>query len=148
MSRKIRSIFIACFFACFSQFAIAADPLTPDATVYEFYKWYLHSVNMDIYPMLHDRKKLSTFVSKALIKEIDHGAGQDADYFTKAQDDFLSWENNIVIKKTETHRNTATVVVAIGMPNDGYEELSVILRKEGHVWRIRKIPYEKLVRPK
>lgn len=147
-SGKIFTLLLACILTCFNQFASAAETLAPDATVAAFYKWYLHSVNMSIYPVSDERKKLARFVSKALIKEIDDGAGEDADYFTKAQDDFSDWEDSITIKKTNIDRNTATVIVAIGSTKASYQEMKVVLRKEGRCWKIRKVPREALVRPR
>ncbi len=143
---KIFTFFMVCIFSCFSQFANAAEKLAPDATVIVFYKWYLHSINVEEPPTLHDRQKLARFVSRSLIKEIDDGAGEDADYFTKAQDFFDDWEGNISIKKTSVDRNMATVVVAIGSTKASYQEMTVILKKEGQLWKIRKIPKNGLLR--
>jgi hypothetical protein len=146
VSGKIFAFFMVCIFSCFSQFANAAETLAPDATVIVFYKWYLHSIKVEAPPTLKDRQKLARFVSRSLIKEIDDGAGENADYFTKAQDFFDDWEGSISIKKTSVDRNRATVVVAIGSTKASYQEMTVILRKEGQFWKIRKIPREGLLR--
>ena len=85
---KIIAAFAACIFICFSQPTLADNSSAPDATVSEFYKWYVHSALEQGYPLLDNRKKLSAFVLKSLIKDLDKGAGEDADYFTKSQDFF------------------------------------------------------------
>lgn len=133
---------------CFSQLFItqsvlAETSLAPDAFVSEFYGWYLHSLAADHDPFRDDRTKLSKYVSKALIKEIERrmnsANGLDADYFIQAQDYLDDWENNISVAMPKINGNTASVVVTLGATKDSRHRLALILMKEDRVWKIRKI---------
>jgi hypothetical protein len=139
--------FAACIFICFSPSSQANDSLTPDATVSEFYKWYVHSALGEGYPLRDNRKKLSTFVLKVLIKDIEKGAGEDADYFTKSQDFFDDWETSILVKKSTINGREATVDVVLGATKESYNQLTVTLEKEGRLWKIRRVRSPKFPAP-
>jgi hypothetical protein len=69
--------------------------------VVEFYRWYLGELAKDRNPLQDDHAKIETYVSKALVQEldrhIDSEEGLDEDYFTRAQDYLEDWASNIAV---------------------------------------------------
>lgn len=142
------SFFAVCVLVCFSQLfivqsALAGIPLTPDATVSKFYNWYLHALTTDHDPLRDDRPKLSAYVSKALIQDINRrmnsADGLDADYFIQAQDYLDDWGTNISVTKPEINGNTAVLVVTLGATEESRHRLRLTLKKERDIWKIRKV---------
>jgi hypothetical protein len=136
---RILTFFLLCFLSL-SQMAFAQEALPPNTTVLKFYKWYITAMSKDE-PLSNSRPKMKSFVSSALLKEIDQNPdiSEDADYFIKAQDVPENWLNSLKIEKTETDGPKATVVVVIGATQETYRHLTVSLNKEGKSWKIRKV---------
>ncbi|MET3131327.1 hypothetical protein AAKU55_001586 [Oxalobacteraceae bacterium GrIS 1.11] len=140
---KAVSAFFACILVCFSFPALAADLPSPADTTSAFYKWYIHSLVTNHEPFNDDKIGLGAYVSTSLIKEIEQKMnsedGLDADYFIQAQDYHDDWETNISVEKSKISGNTATVLVTLGASKESSQRLALTLKKEDHVWKIRKV---------
>jgi hypothetical protein len=113
------------------------------ATVTAFYKWYLHELKADREPLQDGRAALARYVSRPLLREIDHrmrsAEGMDVDYFIQAQDYLDDWENHIVATNAELTAAGASVVVELGAANEDRRRLAISLAKEGRTWKIRQV---------
>jgi hypothetical protein len=123
--------------------ALASEPRTPDATVSEFYVWYLHDLEADHDPMHDERAELSGYVSKKLIAEIEQklnsADGMDADYFTKAQDYMDDWATHVMVAKSTINAGNAVLIVSLGATKDSLRRLRVTLVQEDKTWKIRTV---------
>lgn len=144
MRNVLRTYILICFSLLFIAQPVRAEaPLAPDATVSAFYGWYLHALSADHDPLHDDKAQLSTYVSTALIREIERQInspnGLDADYFIQSQDYLDDWLTNISVTKTTINGDTASVVVTLGTTKESIWKLGVTLKKERNLWKIRKV---------
>jgi hypothetical protein len=125
----------------------ASAASTPEQTVAEFYKWYLHEMNQEREPRAN-KAKISAAVSKRLnawfkTKEYKEW---DADYFIDAQDFDKEWEDSISVSKAVIKGNTATLKVTLGVFKNGRKYqgigkhvLPIKMVKEAGVWKIDRV---------
>jgi hypothetical protein len=120
-----------------------ADQIGPTAVLRTFYHWYLTELINDRNPMHDDRSKMETYVSKALLTEIDRRSespnGLDEDYFIKAQDYLEDWESNVRVSDVHIEDNVATAVVTLGAAKESQHPLALSLTRDGMSWKISKV---------
>ena len=123
--------------------AHARPALAPEVVVNDFYGWYLTSLAKDKDPLTEDRTKLATYVSKALIKDIERemksadGIGED--YFLKSQDYLDEWHSaRHVAKPTPTGR-MSMVHITLGSSPENLRKLRLTMIREGGTWKIRRV---------
>jgi len=122
------------------MFAQSPSAAEPSAVTRQFYHWYLESLAKDREPFTKGLPTLKTYVSAALIAEIDRKSkspdGLDEDYFLKAQAYLDPWIDNISV--TETSRSATAAVEAVTLGGKGLEQrkLTVRLRNEKGSWKI------------
>lgn len=112
---------------------------TPQATVTAFYSWYLNAIASDHVPLKDNRRKMQSFVSAQLLDKIVRNmknAEADEDYFTRAQDYFDDWKDNIAVSNMRDLGKAASVVVTLGNRKESQHALGVDLVKEGDSWKI------------
>ncbi len=118
----------------------AAEKQAPAEVVAEFYKWYLHEEKGNHEPVVDERAKLSTYVSKRLLYRIDqHEIESGSDYIIKAQDYFDDWEDSIVIKSSKVTGNSASVTFTMGTTKNSFSKFTVTMCIEDHAWKILSI---------
>jgi len=119
-----------------------AKSSAPADVVHKFYEWYLQSLANHRDPMTQDRANIKTYVSAALIREIDRLSktedGLDADYFLKAQDFEDNWKTNIVVTPAKAQAGESAFVVLLGKGAEA-RKLMVHLRNEASSWKISKV---------
>ena len=124
--------------------AAAAEAPSPQATVTEFYQWYMHAVKADRYPLRDDQPTLRKYVAAALIARLKKADASDdppdADYFIQAQDWGDDWETNIAVTDALIERGTATLVVVLGAgAGSEHRRLRVGLVQAGGAWKIQSV---------
>lgn len=119
-----------------------AQTSTPQQTVRSFYKWYVHEVNADRYP-LKNKVTLQKYVTGRLIARIRKAQasedGLDADYFLSAQDFDKDWERNITVSNLVVKGDTTTLSVLLDGKLIPKHRLKVVLKKEGGSWKIDRV---------
>src|SRR5215510_10050422 len=101
-----------------AQTAEHSSKAGPQATLAEFYHWYLEALAKDRNPLGDDRAKMEQYVSKTLLQQIERhinspeGLGED--YFTKAQDYLEDWQTNIVVSDVRIEGKAASAIVTLG----------------------------------
>jgi len=115
---------------------------SPEQTVKDFYRWYLHELNAEREPR-KERTKVNAVVSARLKRWFSSKAGRewDADYFIDAQDFDKDWETNIAVSKAVIRGNNADLRVTLGpkikAPNAiGQHVLKLKMVKEAGGWKI------------
>ena|SRR5256885_3178556 len=120
--------------------ALAQTSIPPEATVRNFYEWYLHALNQNEEPLEKHQAELSKFVTQRLMKSLTRALkrprGIDADFFIDAQDWDETWEKNISVSKARLQGARATIIVTLKSKSFGNHKLRVGLRKEGGMWKI------------
>jgi uncharacterized protein DUF3828 len=115
---------------------------SPEDTLRNFYKWYLHELNADRSPRWTSAKVTS--VSSARLRSwfrSKAGREWDADYFIDAQDFDKDWETNIAVSKAVISGSRADVAVTLGPKNPapnavGQQVLKIKMVKETGGWKI------------
>ena len=133
--------------------AIVPPPVdqSPEVTVQEFYKWYVHSLSHQIDPFKAGRATLQKYVTLRLIRKTERiakemeAAGLDGDYFLEAQRDYPAspdledeWTKNISVSKSVVKGTTATTVISFG-ENGVLAKERVSLIQEGGAWKIDEV---------
>jgi len=120
----------------------ASAQTSPEATMTEFYKWYLHELSLERYP-LSTTPKVHSAISTRLRSWFKSKEGRewDADYFIDAQDWDPKWETHIQTSKAIINGNQADVRVILGpqvkSPNSmSPHTLRIKLVKEQGGWKI------------
>ncbi len=115
---------------------------SPKAVVIEFYRWYLGELAKNRNPLQDDHAKIETYVSKALIQELNRRTNSEEglaeDYFIRAQDYLADWANNISVSGVHVEAATVSMSVTLGNNRRSRHHLSVILIKKGDAWKISK----------
>src|SRR5215218_1070264 len=90
----------------------AQTSVTPEKTLKDFYRWYIHELNASREPRA-ERSKINPVVSIRLSRWLSSKTGRewDADYFIDAQDFDAKWENGISVSKAAIRGNKADVKV-------------------------------------
>jgi hypothetical protein len=126
-----------------SQPAASPEAPSPQATVAEFYRWYLHVLKANRNPLSDEKPTLRKYVSAPLIARLEKQAaspdGMDADYFLQAQDFSDDWVSNIAVTDARVDRGSATMVVTLGAPGSERQRLNVSLIATDGAWRIRSV---------
>jgi hypothetical protein len=122
--------------------AVTTTPQNPDALIREFYKWYVHALNLNKEPLTGERATMRKYVTLRLIREIDRMAkgpdGLDGDYFIDAQDWDKDWEKNIAVSNVLVKNNIATATVEL-KGNDMTRHLQLTLKQEAGAWKIDRV---------
>ncbi len=105
---------VACISLCLETQTASAQA-TPEATLTEFYKWYLHEFRLERYPK-HTAAKVNAAISSRLRSWFKSKEGRewDADYFIDAQDWDPKWETHIQTSKAVINGDRADVRVILG----------------------------------
>jgi len=141
----IRRIALASAFACliFTSASYAQSASAPEKAAKDFYKWYLHELNADRFPISNQKPQMLKMISRRLGKWIYSKAYEEygADYFIDAQDWDENWENGIKTSKAAVKGNTATLKVNFISKQEGFGNyaLNVKLVKETGVWKIDRV---------
>jgi hypothetical protein len=118
---------------------------TPEQTVKEFYRWYMHELNANRDPRKQKTKINSTVSARLrkwfLTKEYKEW---DADYFIDAQDFDPKWENGVSTSKAMIKGDKADVKVTLAAPGRntsgmGPQTLKIKMIKEGGSWKIDRV---------
>lgn len=129
---------------CVADSKPSAPAKSPEATVEEFYKWYVHSLRQKREPLEDDEAGLKKYVNAALIdklkKQMNSSNGPDVDYFLKAQDYLDEWETNVSTTKGMVADTVATITVSLEAKDTVRpHKLKVTLLKENGEWKISKV---------
>lgn len=118
---------------------------SPEQTVKDFYRWYIHELNADRQPR-NERAKMNAAISARLQRWMSSKEGRnwDADYFIDAQDWEPKWENGISTAKPVIRGNNANVKATLSVPRGEYSGfgdhiLRIKLVKEQGVWKIDRV---------
>lgn len=144
---KIIATFLGCLWLTFvgtghAETLGTQSLLSPEAQIANFYQWYLPATSKNGDPLRTNREKMSQFVSKALLAEIDKLIADDdldTDYFTQAQDYLEDWQQNITVTNVHTKANRATATLTLGATKKTKRQLLISLLKEGDHWKIRRV---------
>jgi hypothetical protein len=133
----------AAAFLLFAPISAGAQS-TPVSTVRAFYKWYVHALNHDVAePISADKATARKYVTTSFLARIKKASereeGLNADPFLSAQDWDKKWETNIVIAKTSTTGTTSVVNAVLPSKQMGDQNLKIILKKQGGVWKIDQV---------
>jgi hypothetical protein len=116
---------------------------SPQATLVTFYHWYLEALSKDRNPIRDDHAKMSSYVSSALLRDIDKRfnspEGFDQDYFIRAQDYLTDWVTKIVVSNVHISSGVASATVTLGSTNETKHLLTVELINEGGAWKISRV---------
>ena len=120
----------------------AQTSATPEKTLKDFYRWYIHELNASREPRA-ERSKINPVVSIRLSRWLSSKTGRewDADYFIDAQDFDAKWENGITVLRAAIKGNKADVKVVLSSPDSlssGFSPhtLRIKMIKESGVWKI------------
>jgi hypothetical protein len=109
------------------------------ATVKEFYRWYIHSLEQDRDPLEDDKKTLRGYVTEDLLRRLEASTEVDVDYFIQAQDYFDDWESSISTAAVEHGKTTATIVVTFGTTTETRHKVGVMLTLDAGTWKIDRV---------
>lgn len=117
----------------------------PEVVTSEFYKWYLHELNQDRYPLTsqstEDKENLSKWVSLSLIDTLNGELSRnelDSEYFTDAQDVFDDWVNNIYTSEKKEAEHNADVELILGK-GEVVRKYNVYLDDSDGCWKINNV---------
>ncbi len=142
---RIGRIALAAAFAflIFTSANYAQSASAPEQAAKDFYKWYLHELNADRFPVSQQKPQMLKVISRRLGKWIYSKAYEEygADYFIDAQDWDENWENGIKTSKAAVKGNTATLKVIFfsKQENFGNYTLNVKMVKETGIWKIDRV---------
>jgi hypothetical protein len=132
-------------FAALAAPGFAQSRGTPEQTVKEFYRWYMHELNANSDPR-KQKSKISSTVSARLRKWFltKEYKEWDADYFIDAQDFDPKWENGVSASNAVVNGNKADVKVTLGAsgrPTGGMapQTLRIKMVKEDGIWKIDRV---------
>ena len=122
----------------------ASPPLTsPQATLVEFYHWYLDALMKHRVPIKDDGARIATYVGRArlqnLKRRMNSPEGLDEDYFTRAQDYFDDWADNVAVSDVQIAAKTATANVILGATEESRHPLALQLLRENGRWKIARV---------
>ncbi|SMG33926.1 DUF3828 domain-containing protein [Paraburkholderia susongensis] len=145
--KKYLAFFAVMLLLIFNGFSYAgnathAKQTTPEASVRDFYTWFIPRLAADHdYPVMdkeiyiHVAKKTVDFLRKQYKA---NKLAEDAEYFTKVQDfDEKDWEAHIAVHPVIMLENVALVPVTFGSKDK--QTNIVFLRQEDGVWKITKV---------
>lgn len=116
---------------------------SPNLVATEFYGWYLESLASDADPLTSKRAQLATYVSKALLADIDRQRrspdGMPEDYFLKAQDYLDDWRSHRESSQPIRSRTSRVVIVTLGGAPQSKRSLELTMVSENAAWKIRKV---------
>lgn len=141
----IKRIALAAAFAflIFTSASYAQSASAPEQAAKDFYKWYLHELNSDKFPISQQKPQMLKVISKRLGKWIYSKAYEEygADYFIDAQDWDENWENGIKTSKAVVKGNAATLKVNFISKQKGFgnHTLNVKMIKETGIWKIDRV---------
>jgi Protein of unknown function (DUF3828) len=116
-----------------------ASSASPEATVEQFYRWYVGNLKKHIEPRTDRSVEMRRFVTARLMSQLGRKAGveePDADYFLDAQDYDDAWEDRISTARQSSHGAVAVLLVTLDGPQIPHHQLKVTLRKEDSAWKI------------
>lgn len=112
---------------------------TPEATIKNFYGWYVREIAKNKFPLTEQPAKMKQFITLRCYNENKRAYDKnefDADYFISAQDFDESWATNVKISNVKIVGNKATANVILD-GKDGFDsKLKLKLVKEKAVWKI------------
>jgi len=127
------------------------SPMPPEEVARSFYRWYLHALYRSpaADPFKEQKAEFEKYVTARLFQELTtsrrtgrdyKGVDVDIEYFFKTLDLDSDWEKNIVTLMPSTTASTAQVLLQlIGHDADSEQELRVVLKKEGGLWKIDRV---------
>jgi hypothetical protein len=125
------------------QVGIAEQRATPEATVANFYTWFIKHLSEDkVYPLMD--KEVFRYVAPATVDVLrsDYKANrfaEGAEYFTNAQDfDEKDWTAHMSIRPAMMLDDVALVAATFGTGSTRQTNV-VFLRKFDGVWKITKV---------
>lgn len=148
---KMHSLFALLLFTLIAGNINAAsrECAAPEVTTVAFYKWYLHELSQDKYPLIsqakQDKENLKKWVAPELINRLKDELSRnelDSEYFTDAQDVFDDWLNNIQASKIKTSKHNTDVNLALGK-SEIRREYSVSLDDSHGCWKINRVTARK-----
>lgn len=115
----------------------------PELVADEFYGWYLKTLASDEDPFTAKREKLSTFVSRQLIAEIERQInspdGIKEDYFLKAQDYLNEWQEARHASRPVRRGATSVLFMTLGTEPGKTRTVELTMTMEKRVWKIRRV---------
>ncbi|WP_445231056.1 DUF3828 domain-containing protein [Duganella rhizosphaerae] len=150
--RKFQAIafsVLVALFICWNH-ALANTSQPAEQTVSAFYEWYLRSLAAGREPLSDDRKEISKYVSRSLVRELEKrmrsDEGMEEDYFIKAQDYLDDWERSVVVDKATVDGEKARAALQLGATGESRRRFSIALVREGGIWKIRSVQLLNVVR--
>lgn len=135
-----------------AESAPSSPTQTIQQSVGDFYRWYLGALKKSRDP-LNDPKEertLRKYVAPALIAAVKKKAaspdGLDADYFLQAQDYLDDWETHVMVAEPRIDRDSATVIVVLGVEGGERQRLLLSLARTAESWKIRKVTEKEMRR--
>lgn len=123
--------------------AYAKPTRAPELVADEFYGWYLDTLAADEDPLTDHREKLSFYVAKSLItdieRQINSADGISEDYFLKSQDYLVEWQSTRRASTPIRIGSTRVVEIALGSTTKGKHILELSMVRESGVWKIRQV---------
>jgi hypothetical protein len=120
----------------------------PEEAARSFYRWYLHALYQSpaADPFKEHKPEFEKYITARLLQELVTARGTDRaykggdvdiEYFFKTLDLDSDWEKNIITLMPTMKASTAEVLVQlIGHDADSEQELKLVLKKEGGLWKI------------
>lgn len=126
-----------------AQLAYGKSPHAPELVADEFYGWYLKTLATDEDPFTAKREKLSTYVSRQLIAEIERQInspdGINEDYFLKAQDYLDEWQEARHASRPVRRGATSVLFMTLGTEPGKMRTVELTMTMENRVWKIRRV---------
>ena len=112
---------------------------TPEATIKNFYAWYVREIVKNKFPLSEQPAKMKQFITVRCYNENKRAYDKnefDADYFIAAQDYDEKWATNVKVTNVKIVGNKASASVILDGKGDFDSKLKLKLIKEKDTWKI------------
>lgn len=125
-------------FAAAGQTVKTTQPVAgPQATVRQFYAWYLHRLNKEDYDPLKNRTMELKYLTPEFLRRIPRlERDLEADVIVCSQDPDPAWEKNFTVGPPSTRGLRATVLLALSGNETDTIKHKVTLKSTRAGWRI------------
>ncbi|MEW6125805.1 MAG: DUF3828 domain-containing protein [Acidobacteriota bacterium] len=143
---RVKTVLLLLTLCCNFSFTLnagqsAKPAASPDATVKEFYRWYIEQLSKNIDPLSQKKSTMAKYLTPELLRKAPRLIEQmDADIFINAQDFDEAWGKHVMIAKLMIQGAKATMNVTLkGSPSFGDSKMRIHMKQIAGVWKIDRI---------
>jgi Protein of unknown function (DUF3828) len=138
---KFNKFILLILIATVCRFSVVAQTTnsTPEATIKNFYAWYVREIVKNKFPLTEQPAKMKQLITIRCYNENKRAYDKnefDADYFIAAQDYDEKWATNVKVSNVKIVGNKATANVILDGKGDFDSKLKLKLIKEKGTWKI------------